>query len=92
MAPLAAMLTFLKMEVLSQLASGLVAKHVNKKMLANHDYVHLLLLLQLSVLWLSIVTFNNYVKPPGAKVNCVRILCITNPTPTILGYLDTLKP
>ena len=31
MAPLAAMLTFLKMEVLSQLASGLVAKHVNKK-------------------------------------------------------------
>ena len=59
-------------------------------MLANHVYAHLLLLLQPSVLWLSIVTFNNYVKPPGAKVNFVRIWCITNPTPTSLGYL-TLK-
>ena len=38
-------------------------------MLANHVYAHLLLLLQPSVLWLSIVTFNNYVKQPGAKVN-----------------------
>ena len=59
-------------------------------MLANHVYAHLLLLLQPSVLWLSIVTFNNYVKPPGAKVNFARIWCITNPTPTSLGYL-TLK-
>ena len=33
----------------------------------------LLLLLQPSVLWLSIGTFNNYVKPPRAKVNFVRI-------------------
>ena len=40
-----------------------------RKMPANHVYAHLLLLLQPSVLWLSIVTFNNYVKPPGAKVN-----------------------
>ena len=59
-------------------------------MLANHVYAHLLLLLQPSVLWLSIVTLNNYVKPPGAKVNFARIWCITNLTPTILGYL-TLK-
>ena len=59
-------------------------------MLANHVYAHLLLLLQSSVLWLSIVTFNNYVKPPGAKVNFAWIWCITNPTPTSLGYL-TLK-
>ena len=29
-------------------------------MLTNHVYAHLLLLLQPSVLWLSIVTFNNY--------------------------------
>ena len=50
-------------------------------MLANHVlwrlmlsfYTHLLLLLQPSVLWLSIVTFNDYVKPPGAKVNFARI-------------------
>ena len=59
-------------------------------MLANHVYAHLLLLLQPSVLWLSIVTFNNYVKPPSAKVNFARIWCITNPTPTSLGFL-TLK-
>ena len=42
-------------------------------MLAHHVYAHLLLLLQPSVLWLSIVTLNNYVKPPGAKVNFARI-------------------
>ena len=36
-------------------------------MLANHLYAHLLLLLQPSVLWLSIVTFNNYVKLSGTK-------------------------
>ena len=44
-------------------------------MLANHVYAQLLLLLQPSVLWLSIVTFNinNYVKPPSAKVNFARI-------------------
>ena len=60
-------------------------------MLGNHVYGHLLLSLQPSVLWLSIVTFNNNVKPPGAKVNFTRIWCIsTNPTPTSLGYL-TLK-
>ena len=59
-------------------------------MLANHVYAQLLLLLQPSLLWLSIVTFNNYVKPPGAKVNFARIWCITNPTPTSLGYI-TLK-
>ena len=59
-------------------------------MLANHVYAQLLLLLQPSVLWLSIVTFNNYVKPPSVKVNFARIWCITNPTPTSLGYL-TLK-
>ena len=56
-------------------------------MLANHVYAHLL---QPSVLWLSIVTFNNYVKPPGVKVNFARIWCITNQTPTSLGY-HTLK-
>ena len=49
----------------------MVAKHVNKKyagkprvlakMLFN---THLLLLLQPSVLWLSIVSFNNDAKPP----------------------------
>ena len=42
-------------------------------MLANYVYAHLLLLLQPSVLWLSIVTYNNYVKTPGAKVNFARI-------------------
>ena len=42
-------------------------------MLAHYVYAHLLLLLEPSVLWLSIVTFNNNVKPPGAKVNVVRI-------------------
>ena len=36
-------------------------------MLANHIYAHFLLLLQPLVLWLSIATFNNYVKPPRAK-------------------------
>ena len=52
-------------------------------MLANHVfwrlmlfYTHLLLLLQPSVLWLSIVTFNNDAKPPPKW-----IWCITNPTP-----------
>ena len=59
-------------------------------MLANHVYAHLLLLLQPSVLWLSIVTFNNYVKPHSAKVNFAWIWCIPNPTPTSLSYL-TLK-
>ena len=68
----------------------MVAKHANKKMLANHVYAHLLLLLQPSALWVSIFTFNNYVKPPSAKVNFAQIWCITNPTPTSLGYL-TLK-
>ena len=52
-------------------------------MLANHVfwrlmlfYTHLLLLLQPSVLWLSIVSFNNDAKPPPKW-----IWCITNPTP-----------
>ena len=57
-------------------------------MLANHVYAHLLLLLQPSVLWLSIVTVTGYVKPPGTKVNFARIWCIMNPTPTNLGYLS----
>ena len=42
-----------------------------RKMLANHVfwrlmlfYTHLLLLLKPSVMWLSIVTFNNDAKPP----------------------------
>ena len=66
-------------------------------MLANHIYAHFyalrlrsLLVLQPSVLWLSIVTLNNYVKPRGVKVNFARIWCITNPTPTSLDCL-TLK-
>ena len=42
-----------------------------RKMLANNVYAHFLLFLQPSVLWFS--TFNNYVKPPGAKVNFARI-------------------
>ena len=53
-------------------------------MLANHlfwrlmlFYIHLLvLLLQPSVFWLSIVTFNN-----DAKQSRKQIWCITNPTP-----------
>ena len=45
-------------------------------------YTHLLLLLQPSVLWLSIATFNNDAKPLRAKVNFARIWCITNPTAT----------
>ena len=47
-------------------------------MLANHVYAQLLLLLQPSVLWLSIVTFNNYVKPPGAKVNCTNLIMMNH--------------
>ena len=46
-------------------------KHVNNKELANHVfwrfmlfYTYLLLLLQASVLWLSIITFNNDAKQP----------------------------
>ena len=49
----------------------MVAKHVNNFMLANNVFwrlmlfnTHLLLLLQPSVLWLSIVSFNNDSKPP----------------------------
>ena len=43
-------------------------------MLANHIYAQLLLLLQPSVLWLSIVTFNNYVNPASAKVNFANLM------------------
>ena len=50
----------------------MVAKHVNKKFAGNPvfwrlilSYTHLLLLLQPSVLWLSIATFNNDAKPPS---------------------------
>ena len=49
----------------------MVAKHVNKKWLTNHVfsrlmpfYSYLLLLLQTTVLWLSIVTFNDAKPPP----------------------------
>ena len=66
----------------------MVAKHVNKKMLANHVfwrlmhfYTHLLLLLQPSVQWLSIVNLNNAWCKATAKVNFARIWCTTNPTP-----------
>ena len=51
-------------DVLSQ-DYWMVAKHVNKN---NADkpfvYIRLLLLLKPSVMWLSIVTFNNDAKPP----------------------------
>ena len=49
-------------------------------MLANHVfwrlllfYTHLLLLLQLSVVWLSVITLNNKLCEATAKVNFVRI-------------------
>ena len=49
----------------------MVAKHVNKKNAVKPRflwlmlfYTHLLLLLQASVLWHSIVTFDNDAKPP----------------------------
>ena len=49
----------------------MVAKHVNKKNAGKPRvwrlmlfYTHVLLLLQPSVLWLSIATFNNDAKPP----------------------------
>ena len=45
-------------------------------------YTHMLLLLQPSVLWLSIVTFNNDAKPLCGKVYFARIWYITNPTAT----------
>ena len=45
-------------------------------------YIHMLFLLQPSVLWLSIVTFNNDAKPLCAKVYFARIWYITNPTAT----------
>ena len=65
----------------------MVAKHVNKKN-AGKPRVRSLAALAATF---RFVTFNNYVKPPGAKVNFARIWCIsTNPTPTSLGYL-TLK-
>ena len=50
----------------------MVAKHINKKFAGNPvfwrlilSYTHLLLLLQPSVLWLSIAIFNNDTKPPS---------------------------
>ena len=44
-------------------------------MLANHVYAHLLHWLEPSVLWLSIVTFDNYVKSPGAEVKfCANLM------------------
>ena len=54
----------------------MVAKHVNKKnpgkprFLAINAFLHSLaaLLLQPSVLWLSIVTFNNDAKPPPKSI------------------------
>ena len=42
-------------------------------MLANHVYAHLLLLLQSSVLWLSIVTFNNYATRRQSEF-CVNLM------------------
>ena len=42
-------------------------------MLANHVYAHLLLLLQPSVLWLSIVTFNDKLCEATAKLNFEQI-------------------
>ena len=45
-------------------------------------YTQMLVLLQPSVLWLSIVTFNNDAKPLCAKVYFARIWYITNPTAT----------
>ena len=65
----------------------MVATHVNKKNAGKPRLRSLATRLKPSVLWLSIVTFNNYVKPPGAKESFARIWCITNPTPTSLGYL-----
>ena len=62
-------------------------------MLANHVfwrlmlfYTHLLLLLQPSVLWLSIVTFYNDAKPPPKW-----IWCITNPSPALKRYVYMAK-
>ena len=45
-------------------------------------YTQMLVLLQPSVLWLSIVTVNNDAKPLCAKVYFARIWYITNPTAT----------
>ena len=56
----------------------MVAKHVNN--------VFLLLLLQRSVLWLSIVTLNDKLCKATAKLNFAQIWCITYPTLTSLGY------
>ena len=68
----------------------MVAKHVNKRNAGKPRLRSLAALAATFSVVASIVTFNNYVKPTGAKVNFARIWCITNPTPTSLGYL-TLK-
>ena len=69
-----------------------------RKMLANHVFwrlilfcSHLLLLIQLSVLWLSIIFYLSWCKAT-AKVNFVRTWCyITNPTPARRVTPCTLK-
>ena len=57
-------------------------------MLANHVYAHLLLLLQPSVLWLSIVAFNNYATRYQSEF-CANLMYHES-DPASLGYV-TLK-
>ena len=57
-------------------------------MLANHVYAHLLLLLQPSVLWLSIVAFNNYATRRQSEF-CANLMYHES-DPASLGYV-TLK-
>ena len=75
----------------------MVAKHVNKKILANHVflglvlfYTHMLLLLQPSVLRLSIVTFND-AKPPPKWI--LREFNVSKIRPLLSGlpHLETFK-
>ena len=55
----------------------MLANHVFWRLM--HFYTHLLLLLQPSVQWLSIVTFNNDAKPPPKWI--LREFSMASPTP-----------
>ena len=73
----------------------MVTKHVNKKNAGKPRvlviilfYTHLLLLLQPSVLWLSIVTFNNDARPPSKWI--LREFDVSRIRPRV-GRYPTLK-
>ena len=74
----------------------MVAKHVNKKNAGNHVvwwlmhfYTHLLLLVQPSVQWLSIVNFNNDAKSPPRWILGEFDVSRIRPRPGGLPHFET---